>query len=672
MAFAVEGYVPATGGGPSSAFYNAVRDAPVDPTVPEMMEDTRSLVEEFFTTNREFADDAIALALQTIEDLKESILPPDLPAPPAAPQIITRFEAELGIGFGGDTDLGGFQPQTIEEFNPDLVELPDIEGTMPAYTGLVYAITIPPSPTLEAVPEPAAPVIDTAFEIGSPPVQDIGGAPDLDEIVLPTYTAPVIPTFDGEPPSFNVAPPNPVIQWTEPTYTSELKTAVAAVLQTMLAGGTGLAPDVENAIWDRLRAREERAGQARIAAAYMELEARGWERPQGVLDALVESIRQDVEAKLNAASRDVAIEQAQLEQKNRQFAVQATLDYERIFTAIFLAITERNFEIAKFHVETEIQVYNLQITAFNVERQVFEAKIAKFRADLDAALAYLKMFEALVEVEKAKAAINVAKVQAYEAQVKAYGARVEAYKALVQAAGVHADAQKAKADVYRAQIEGMVAKLGAQRAKFELFDAQVRGEESKVRLEGVNAQVFATRVQAWGQTADKLLKRADLDFQQNQQQLNWNIANMQRVTAFSGQELNAIQARLAAYQANTSRSTAKFQADASVAQADLQAQVTLSQLSIARFQALLEEWKTRSQEIIQYGLATAESLRSTGQIVSTMLSGTLAGLHVSAGISAGASAGQSSSRTSSDQTSQSKSTNENNNYSITHNYQHRT
>ncbi len=132
-----------------------------------------------------------------------------------------------------------------------------------------------------------------------------------------------------------------------------------------------------------------------------------------------------------------------------------------------------------------------------------------------------------------------------------------------------------------------------------------------------------------------------------------------------------IQANLAAFQALTSKGLAVFEADKQLAMSNLQAQVSLSQIAIAKYTALIEQWRVRAQEIIQFGTVSAESLRAAGQMASNLASGAMAGTHVSAGISSAVNAGQTSSRSSSDSTSDSKSLALSNNYTVQHSYAHK-
>jgi hypothetical protein len=66
-------------------------------------------------------------------------------------------------------------------------------------------------------------------------------------------------------------------------YTSGLLTSLKAKLQDIIDnGGTGLAPDVENAIWDRGREREARALRNSLDQLDRDTEQMGFALPPGV------------------------------------------------------------------------------------------------------------------------------------------------------------------------------------------------------------------------------------------------------------------------------------------------------------------------------------------------------------------------------------------------------
>jgi hypothetical protein len=235
---------------------------------------------------------------------------------------------------------------------------------VPVITGL----SIPDAPQLVLPVAPVAPGLITEFALPSAPVPDYGSAPAIADLNLPTYVSPALPVFNDAAPEFNVLPPDPFIQWTEPQYSSDIKDAVKLVLQQMLAGGTGLPADVEQAIWERARGREGAEALKVIAEAMGQWASRGYAFPPGELNKQIQAVRDETERKVNEHSREVMIKQAELEQTNRNFAVTQGIGYEQVFVGLFMQIVDRNFQIAKFAVETQIQIFNLKISAFNVQR----------------------------------------------------------------------------------------------------------------------------------------------------------------------------------------------------------------------------------------------------------------------------------------------------------------
>jgi hypothetical protein len=359
------------------------------------------------------------------------------------------------------------------------VVVPDIASEIPVYVPVVTNLNIPDAPHLNLPAPIDVPTIETEFAVPDAPAVDYGSAPSLEEILLPTYAAQTLPLFGDTAPEFDVLPPDPFIAWTEPVYASAMKDAAAAVIAEMLAGGTGIPFAVERDMWEQSRQREDASAQKVIDEATEGFAARGFSHPPGVLNAQVLAVREESARKATELSREIAIKDADLEQKNRQFAVEKALDYERIYVGIFLAIVERNFQIAKFGVETAIQVFNMQVTAFNVEQAVFAQKILLYKTQLDAAFFQLKVFEALVEVEKAKGILNQSRAAVFESRVRAYGIQVDAYGKLIDSVRTRSELQKNRVDIYRAEVESNVALINGERAKFEAYDSQVKGERPR-------------------------------------------------------------------------------------------------------------------------------------------------------------------------------------------------
>ena len=647
---------------------NSVKDTPSDPIVPRFLEDSNNLVRGVIELNGLYAAAAFTDARSALLELGKGVFPGALPDPPEPPTLVTRAVFTAQPQFGNSFPIE-FLDSSVAPFTPAEITVPGTSDEIPVYVPVITGISVPDAPAAQSVTMPVVPTVDTEFSVPAAPAPDFGAFPDLSVFELPIYVPPVLPLFNEDAPTFDTQPPSPVIQWAEPAYSSEIQDRVKSVLEEMLDGGTGLPADVERAIWERGREREDDRSAHEIDAAIAQWTTRGFSFPPGQLNSQIIVLRDMTGRKVNELSREVMIKQADLEQKNRQFAVQSGIDYERVFTAIFLAITDRNFQIAKFAVESQIQIYNMLVTAFNVEQQVFAQQVIVFRTRLEAAFANIKAFEAQVGAVKAGADMNIALTQAFGEKVKAYATEVEAYNSTVKAETAKAELQKNKVELYKAQVDGAVAEIQGQREIFLAYDAKIRGETSKVGLEEANSRVYTARVQAIGEKARIIEKQVDAQIAKDRLLLDWNVANMQRITTLNAQQLNLRQSRVAGFEADSRRAGIQFEAEISVQRAALQAQIELSRLQVSKYETLSSQWKARITELVQMADISATSMRSAAQSASTLAAGALASSHVSAGISASGQASQTSSRAASDHTEHAERYD--GNYSVTHSFAHK-
>jgi hypothetical protein len=158
-------------------------------------------------------------------------------------------------------------------------------------------------------------------------------------------------------------------------YSSTLLTNLASLLTSRLAGGTGLDPAVEAAIWDRARERELALAQAAIDQVTRDSEALGYQLPPGVL---VDGIRREQRAyfdKASGFSREVAVKQAELEQTNMQQAIDKALAYEGALTEILtkrtqLSVEQFKAEVDRFRAEVEQDVKHWEVSIKQYEAQM--------------------------------------------------------------------------------------------------------------------------------------------------------------------------------------------------------------------------------------------------------------------------------------------------------------
>jgi len=97
--------------------------------------------------------------------------------------------------------------------------------------------------------------------------------------------------------------------------------AVAWMEDSILNGGTGIAPNVEDAIYNRGEERINEKMDAATEDVTEEWSVLGWSSPPGALASKIRRIRQEALTAACELNRDIVVSSADLEQKNVQFAV---------------------------------------------------------------------------------------------------------------------------------------------------------------------------------------------------------------------------------------------------------------------------------------------------------------------------------------------------------------
>lgn len=260
----------------------------------------------------------------------------------------------------------------------------------------------------------------TWSSIAPPSLPSLPSAPSLPTI---SFTAPSAPgSFVDEAPAvttiddFDVDAPS----------TSTLLTTLTNNIIARASGGSGLDPAVEAAIWDRARSRETKLALANQDEIARTSEAMGFALPPGVMVDQLRVAQQNYYDKLAELSREVAIEQAKLEQTNvREAITQGTALEGQI-----------------------IQIYKTQA-------DVYSAKVA---AKAEVARLGMARYESLI--------------RAYQASVSAYESRVNAERARI---GALADQSRALVDGYRAGTDAVSATANMYA---RLYEAQVADYEA--------------------------------------------------------------------------------------------------------------------------------------------------------------------------------------------------
>jgi hypothetical protein len=219
------------------------------------------------------------------------------------------------------------------------------------------------------------------------------------------------------------APASPAnnFAFTEIPYSSNLLTDLRARLLEWVDGkSTGILPSVEQAIYDRGRAREVAVSNRKAQEAIRSFAMRGFPKPPGALSIEIQDAAQEAQNNSVTLNREIIIKQAELEQSNRRFSFEQAGKMEDALIAYTNQQAQRVIDSAKALQQFTIEIFQQQVAEYGVNTQGYSARVgaevSTFKAKTDVQVA-----EANIRMEAARVSM-----QAYIQQVTL---QVEAMKA---------------------------------------------------------------------------------------------------------------------------------------------------------------------------------------------------------------------------------------------------
>lgn len=454
----------------------------------------------------------------------------------------------------------------------------------PTFTDTTVVVPDAPAIVTPAVPDPGAAPSEpdlTPYSTFSPPGVEptVVAVPDgmddivaLDDVVIPTYVEPELPTldtlfalsvpeapsiniteFDVARPSFDIDVPDNTFAFTDASYTSSLLTQMQAKLSAMLTGGTGLPIAVENALFEQTRSRDSRAAQRLRTSTADEMAARGLSEPTGLLPRRMLEIEQDVQDKANASSREIFIQRHQKEIDQLNFALQQGAALEGVLIQQQMATNDRRLRAAQVAMEIATSLFNAQVTRFNAEVQAYATDAQVFRDRIQGELAKIELFKGQIDAQRAIGEMNLTMVQAYAARVNAVISLAELFKVRVDAARAQLEVNAQRLEVKRTQVATYSERVRAYSAEWDGYKAQVEARLGSLRAGEMLVGMYGQRVNAYGTKANAAFEGARLLFQGEQ------LKSEQFKTV-----LQQVQAQLAVMTAQNETKARSFEAQARV------------------------------------------------------------------------------------------------------------
>lgn len=406
-----------------------------------------------------------------------------LPAPalPPIPDLPTLPDVEFA--------LPGGMPGPLND-SIGSVQIDDFDVSMPALNFLdAPTLTIGQAPALPEVRDVAVPDAPTVVLPDSP-----------EFLTLQTHSFSGINLHEDwldkldEIPELSVLQPAPFSYSPGARYASQLMDNLKAQLNARIQGGTGLAPAVEQAIWDRARDRETQVALAKEQEVLRGSEALGFALPFGVLAAQLADARREYQDKLSGLSRDVAIKQAELEQANLQQATTLALQLESTLLEDSYKLEALAVDVAKATADNAIAAHNAAVEHYKALLAGYQAYASAYQTVIQAELNKVEVFKALLSAEQTKADINRSLVERFKAEIEGAMAAVQIYQARVGAAKTLVELEGTRIQAGAEQVKAFVATVNAETAKADMYKATIGAEATKVEAVGTLARAYAAKV----------------------------------------------------------------------------------------------------------------------------------------------------------------------------------
>ena len=491
-------------------------------------------------------------------------------------------------------------------------DIPPLDpGKAPTFDAKLPTYTAPTAPAPLAEFKGVAPTIDTNIIFPNPPAAltaplptapsfTARDAPIKPNTTLPAFTAtaptdlPTAPTnldttlanaYSGQVVS-NMTMVNGYVDVMLAKYNprySEQMAAIETQLAKYLAGGTALNSTVEDAIYSRAREKNEVEAKRVRDAAYSEAASRGFTLPSGALTSAVARARQDAANNNAKTSTDIAIAQAEMEQKNLQFAVSTSaslrttlLNTAMAYMSNLSTINGQALDYAKSILGAVIEIYNSALKAYNYKVEAFKAQVAQYETQLKFAMMGIEVYQQEIAALTALTGLDRAQVDVYRARIESLTSLTGVYRAQVEAVMGRVALEKARIDMFQGQVQAFGAQVQAKNAEWSGYNSQIEGQLGDVKVYQAQVSAYSAEVQGYSAAVSAGSETV-------------------RAAALTND------ARAKQYAAEVSRYSAVVEARGKVASTELENQ----RQSVVAFQALAQAETSRAQVTNEYYKATS-------------------------------------------------------------------
>ena len=621
-------------------------------SVPALLADARAYTAELSETAGDAMQDAIS-AVRSVGYLLPNAQAVALPALP--PSSISLTAPNLTTV---DLVLPTTPAQTLVFQDVPALSL----GEAPNFTAVSPTITLPTDPAQLRAFLDSAPAVNTSFTFPEPPAELLNPlilAPVMTDRVEPIRPQTTLPMFDGERPTdTSVAPTNlqgtldtaygsaapqmvtmvngyvdDMLAKRNPQYAAQMA-RIETQLTTYLAGGTALNPTVEDAIYARARNKNDAEARRMRDSIYAEAAGRGFTIPPGSAVSAIQQARQSAADNNTKAANEIAIAQAEMEQKNLQFAVTTSTGLRTAMVQASISYMQGLVGLNGQALDFAKSVLNAVIETYSIARQIFVTKTEVYRADatvfetkLRSALAGIDMYKAEISALEALTQVDRSKVEVYRARVESLTALSGVYRAQIEAVQGRAGLERLKLDVFESQVRAYAAQVQAKNAEWQGYTAAVEGQTAKARIFSTQADAYSAQVQGYRARAEaqsEVVKAAALtnDARARNYAAAWSSYGtvVQSLGEVARTKLENQRQTVAAFQASTHLEVAKAEVATNYYRAT-------SSVAIENARLSLQAQVDGASNLRAYGATLAQLGTANAQIYSGLASAALSGMN---------------------------------------------
>lgn len=437
---------------------------------------------------------------------------------------------------------------------PDLadVEVPTIDAAPeePVFS-LAYskpAAPNTPMPTRPDTPPVSLVAIDMPDAPALPDIED----PDLYDLNLPAVPDLTVPEFEGVRPELDFEAPTRSFTFAPNQYDDAVVQTIRSRLSSMAITGLGLPPDVEAAIFDRARGREDVLTLQQQQEFADDLAARGLRQPAGLLQRGRERIAAEARQRASGANRDLSIAVAQQNVEAIRWALSQAIALEVSLIQANTANNELALRGAIAEQQVAIDLFNGRVALHNAQVEMFKADASVVESKIRAESLIIDRYKAQIDAEKAKGDINETLVRALAERLRARGVLIDLYRANVEAARVKGEHNTQLLEQDRLRLQTFGTEVDAWAKQQDGYRISVDAELGNLRAQEVLGNVYGRRVETWATKNRAYFDRGRFQIEAQVQQLEKYRAALQGALIDSQTQTATQEAKLRAYQTDGS------------------------------------------------------------------------------------------------------------------------